>query len=392
MTTTKIRIYVTSALNGYSRVIEVEAWGMAAAGNMPPTVSITSPTEGASFAAPANTTISAIANDNDGTVTSVAFYANGTLIGTDASSPYSVPWNNVSAGNYTLTAVATDNDGATTTSSAVHVSVVVNAPPTVAITSPGDSASFNAPATITLLANAGDTDGTVQQVAFFANGQPIGTDTSSPYSIAWTSVAAGNYTLTAVATDNQGSTTTSAAVNISVTAVPGRMNMALATNGGTALASSTYSLSYPASGTINGDRKGLNWGAGGAWCDGTSNTWPDWLEVDFDGLKTIDEVDVFSMQDSYRTPSEPTPSMTFGAYGLKAFQVQYWNGSAWVDVPGGAVANNNLVWRQVQFAAVTTSKIRILVTNALNFYSRVMEIEAWGVAAQEPKSSTIDKR
>ena len=262
----------------------------------------------------------------------------------------------------------------------------------MAITSPGDSASFNAPATITVLANAGDTDGTVQQVAFFANGQPIGTDTSSPYSVAWTSVAAGNYTLTAVATDNQGSTTTSAAVNISVTAVPGRMNMALATNGGTALASSTYSLSYPASGTINGDRKGLNWGAGGAWCDGTSNTWPDWLEVDFDGLKTIDEVDVFSMQDSYRTPSEPTPSMTFGAYGLKAFQVQYWNGSAWVDVPGGAVANNNLVWRQVQFAAVTTSKIRILVTSALNFYSRVMEIEAWGVAAQEPKPSTIDKR
>ena len=250
-------------------------------------------------------------------MTSVAFYANGTLIGTDTSSPYSVPWNNVAAGNYTLTAVATDNDGATTTSSAVHVSVVVNAPPTVAITSPGDSASFNAPATITVLANAGDTDGTVQQVAFFANGQPIGTDTSSPYSIAWTSVAAGNYTLTAVATDNQGSTTTSAAVNISVTAVPGRMNMALATNGGTALASSTYSLSYPASGTINGDRKGLNWGAGGAWCDGTSNTWPDWLEVDFDGLKTIDEVDVFSMQDSYRTPSEPTPSMTFANYGLQ---------------------------------------------------------------------------
>ncbi|HKW01637.1 MAG TPA: Ig-like domain-containing protein [Vicinamibacterales bacterium] len=392
VTTSKIRVYITSALNTYSRAVEVEAWGVAAAGNIPPTVSITGPTEGTSLAAPATTTITATANDNGGTVTSVAFYANGTLIGTDASSPYSVPWSNVSAGNYTLTAVATDNDGATTTSSAVHVSVVVNAPPTVAITSPGDSASFNAPATITVLANAGDTDGTVQQVAFFANGQPIGTDTTSPYNVTWTSVAAGTYTLTAVATDNQGSTTTSAAVNVTVTTVPGRMNMALATNGGTALASSTYSLSYPASGAINGDRKGLNWGAGGAWCDSTSNTWPDWLEVDFDGLKSIDEVDVFSMQDSYRTPSEPTPSMTFANYGLRTFTVQYWNGSAWVDVPGGAVANNNLVWRQVQFAAVTTSKIRILITSALNLYSRVMEIEAWGVAAQGPAAPAIDKR
>jgi hypothetical protein len=46
----------------------------------------------------------------------------------------------------------------------------------------------------------------------------------------------------------------------------------------------------------------------------------------------------------------------------------------------------------VQFAAVTTSKIRILVTSALNLYSRVMEIEAWGVAAQAAKPSQIDNR
>ncbi len=392
VTTSKIRIYITSALNTYSRAVEVEAWGVAATGNVPPTVSITGPTEGASFASPADLSINATASDNGGTVTSVAFYANGSLVGADASSPYSVSWTGVAAGSYTLTAVATDNDGATTTSAPVHVSVVVNAPPTVAIASPGNGATFSAPATITVLANASDTDGTVAQVAFFANGQPIGTDTTTPYSITWTSVAAGTYTLTAVATDNQGTTATSAAVNITVNAVAGRMNMALATNGGAALASSTYTSSYPASSAINGDRKGLNWGAGGGWCDGTSNAFPDWLEVDFDGLKTIDEVDVFSMQDSYQTPSEPTPSMTFAFYGLKAFTVQYWNGSAWVDMPGGAVTNNNLVWRQLTFAAVTTTKIRILVTSALSSYSRVMEIEAWGVAAQGPQQSTIDKR
>ena len=381
VTTSKIRVYVTSALNTYSRIMEVEAWGVPAAGNIAPTVSVTGPTEGASFASPADLSINATASDSDGSVQQVAFYVNGSLIGTDTSAPYSVPWSAVPAGSYTLTAVATDDQGATTTSAAVHVSVVNNTPPTVAIVSPAEGATFTAPATITVMASASDSDGSVTSVAFYANGQSIGSDSASPYSIAWTNVQAGSYTLTAVATDNQGTTTTSAAVHITVNSVPGRMNMALAGNGGVASASSTYNGSYPAASVINGDRKGLNWGAGGGWCDGTSNSWPDWIEVDFNGSKTIDEIDVFSMQDSYRSPVDPTPTMTFAYYGLKNFEVQYWNGSAWVDVPGGAVTNNNLVWRQLTFAAVTTTKIRVLVSSALNSYSRAMEIEAWGVSA-----------
>jgi subtilisin family serine protease len=388
VTTSKIRLYVTSSLGSFTRVMELEAWGTASSGNLPPTVSITSPTEGTTFAAPSDIAITATAADQGGTVASVAFYGDGALIGTDTTAPYAITWPGVAAGTHTITAVATDDQGATTTSAPVHVSVVTNAPPTVTLVSPGEGTSFSAPASITLIANASDSDGTIASVQFFANGQPIGSDTTSPYSIAWTSVAAGTYTLTAVATDNLGSTATSAAVHITVNAVPGRMNMALATNGGTALASSTFSASYPASGAINGDRKGLNWGAGGAWCDGTSNGWPDWLEVDFDSMKSIDEIDVFSMQDNYRTPVEPTATLTFSYYGLKNFEVQYWNGTTWVDVPGGAITNNNLVWRQLTFAAVTTNKIRVLVSNALSSYSRVMELEAWGVPAPTPAATS----
>jgi hypothetical protein len=47
-------------------------------------------------------------------------------------------------------------------------------------------------------------------------------------------------------------------------------------------------------------------------------------------------------------------------------------------VPGGAVNGNNLVWRRVTFAPLTTSKIRIYVTGALAFWSRLTEVEAWG--------------
>jgi hypothetical protein len=91
--------------------------------NTAPTVSLTSPTEGAAFTAPANISISANASDNDGTISKVDFYSGSTLIGTDTAAPYSMTWGNVAAGTYMLTAVATDNAGATKTSSAVNVTV-----------------------------------------------------------------------------------------------------------------------------------------------------------------------------------------------------------------------------------------------------------------------------
>jgi hypothetical protein len=249
-------------------------------------------------------------------------------------------------------------------------------PPTVSLTSPTSGASFAAPASFSVTATAADADGSVTRVDFYANGSAIGTAFTAPYTINWANVAAGSYSLTAVATDNAGLTTTSAAVNITVTSST-RMNVALAANGGTATASSTYSSGYAPAGAINGDRLGLNWGAGGGWNDATPNVWPDWLELDFSGSQTINEVDVFSVQDNYASPSTPTPTMTFTQYGLTDFQVQYWTGTAWATVPNGAISSNNLVWQQIAFPALTTSKIRIYVTGALNTWSRITEVEAY---------------
>ena len=154
--------------------------------------------------------------------------------------------------------------------------------------------------------------------------------------MSWPNVASGRDTLTAVATDNRNGTTTSAPVHITVNASPGRLNQALASNGGVASASSTYSPNYPASGTINGDRKGLSWGAGGGWMT-ARRTRRRTGRVDFNGNKLIDEVDVFSLQDSYGAPVEPTPTMTFMYWGVIAFDVQCWTGSGWATVPGGSV-------------------------------------------------------
>jgi len=164
--------------------------------------------------------------------------------------------------------------------------------------------------------------------------------------------------------------------------VPPRANVALAGSSAVASASSELSGSFPASGTNNGDRKGLNWESGGGWRDAEpGNSFPDWLEIDFNGSKTIDEIDVFTVQDSYASPSEPTETMTFSLYGLSGYEVQYWNGSAWTDVTGGNISGNNKVWRKFQFSSITTSKIRVLTNASADGYSRITEVEAWGTAA-----------
>jgi hypothetical protein len=69
--------------------------------------------------------------------------------------------------------------------------------------------------------------------------------------------------------------------------------------------------------------------------------------------------------------------MTFNLYGLTTYQVQYWNNSAWVTIPGGSVSGNNKVWRKFTFAAITTTKIRVLASASGDGYSRIVELEAW---------------
>ena len=97
--------------------------------NTAPSVSILSPTGGANFNSPATVTVTASANDSDGTIAQVDFYAGTTLIGTATIAPYSVAWNNVVTGSYALTAAATDNLGATTVSPPVNVTVTTLSPP-----------------------------------------------------------------------------------------------------------------------------------------------------------------------------------------------------------------------------------------------------------------------
>ncbi len=93
---------------------------------------------------------------------------------------------------------------------------IIGVAPTVEIISPINNASFTEPATIAINANAVDTDGTISKVEFFNGATLLNTDNTSPYNFDWTNVIAGNYTLTAKATDNLGLFTISTPVNLVV--------------------------------------------------------------------------------------------------------------------------------------------------------------------------------
>jgi hypothetical protein len=123
-------VYIGLAVTAHNNTVlctatldSVTMTGNTGQASTPPTVSLTSPANGATFTAPASITLTASASDSGGTVSKVDFYQGTTLLATDASAPYTFTWNNVAAGSYSLTAKATDNSGATTTSSAANITV-----------------------------------------------------------------------------------------------------------------------------------------------------------------------------------------------------------------------------------------------------------------------------
>jgi regulation of enolase protein 1 (concanavalin A-like superfamily) len=142
---------------------------------------------------------------------------NWVLVGTETiSMPLTV---------YVGLAVTSHNVSATSTATFTNVTLrgpsSSNKPPSITLTAPATNSIFTAPINITLAASASDSDGTVSRVTFFANGNQVGSDTSSPYGATWSSVPAGTHNLTAVATDNGGATTTSGTATITVKSATG---------------------------------------------------------------------------------------------------------------------------------------------------------------------------
>ncbi len=196
--------------------------------NQPPTVSITTPANNFKPNAPATLTLAANAADADGGIAKVEFfrinpaapvYDASTLVGTaDTQPPYEQQTAALPAGTYTFVARATDNQAGVATSSSVLV--IVNALPTVSITSPAPGAVINIGSTVTLRATAGDSDGTVSKVEFFLDGsttaQPATLVSPGVWERTWTNPSIGAHTISARATDNDGAVQNTASISINV--------------------------------------------------------------------------------------------------------------------------------------------------------------------------------
>ena len=267
-------------------------------------------------------------------------------------------------------------------------------PPT-AVASINGAASGTTPLTVNFSsAGSFDPDGSIADYNW-SFGDGTGSTAQNPSKVY---NSAGTFTAVLTVTDNSGLKGTNSVViaasnpvtptptptptsTPTPTPTPGvRTNVALASNGAIATASSFLANSIPSI-AIDGIR---NWATSGAWKDSTPNSYPDNLQIDFAGSKTIDEIDIYSVKDDYLNPTNPTESETFSTYGITNFDVQYWNGTSWTAVSNGSIANNNKVWTKVVFGAITTTKIRVVVNSAQSNYSRIVELEAWSGGGGNP--------
>ena len=93
----------------------------------------------------------------------------------------------------------------------------INKAPVVAISAPLNNVSLIAPASLTIAANASDADGTISKVEFYNGSTKLGEDLTSPYNYAWSNIAAGTYSITARAIDNNLLLSSSSIIVVNVT-------------------------------------------------------------------------------------------------------------------------------------------------------------------------------
>jgi len=191
-----------------------------AVSNQPPTISFLSPTNGQNFFRPVPILLNVAANDNDGFIRLVEFFEGTNLLAMLTNPPFSFIWSNVA-------------DNWTGTNLTVPITITVsNAPPTIAITNPLNGANIFEGTNLVINATAFDPDGSIALVEFFESTNKIGELTNAPFTLIWSNIPFGEFTLIVKATDDFGDTTISSNVNIiAVSNQPPNISFLSPTNG-----------------------------------------------------------------------------------------------------------------------------------------------------------------
>lgn len=187
--------------------------------NSSPSITITSPGNNGTFSAGSSITFKVNAEDNDGSVTKVEYYANGYIrFGTKTQAPFTYTVTSVPAGTFDISVVAYDDKGAKTESKPIRVNIKednTNIAPTIALTSPANNSVFAAGSTVNLVVNAKDSDGNISKVEYYANGYNLfATVTQPPFNFSAKNVPPGTYDVMARAYDNEGKETNSSTITL----------------------------------------------------------------------------------------------------------------------------------------------------------------------------------
>ena len=229
-----------------------------------------------------------------------------------------------------------------------------NLSPTVNLTAPVNNASYTAPASIALTANAADSDGSVTKVEFYQGATYLGVANTAPYTYTWTGVAAGTYSLTAKATDNNGAETTSATVNVTVTNSSTGSNLAL---NKPAFASSVENAANAAPYAVDGNVTTTRWSS--TFAD------PQWIYVDLGATYSINRVKI-----------------TWEAAKGKDYQIQVTNDTSNWGTPAKSVTGNNALINDHTDIAAAGRYVRIYGTARTSAYGySIYELEVYGTSS-----------
>jgi trimeric autotransporter adhesin len=187
--------------------------------NLPPILNFVEPRPG-TYELPAPIRFLAGAEDYDGELVSVEFFANDvrlSILAAKSVGSYEFFWTNAIPGQYSVTAVATDNQGATTSWTFQGIVVVSqNVRPMVKILSPAPGAHYTEPVQLTVQVDATDPDGTIQEVRLFAGEIEVGSVTAAPFEFQMPFWTDGTYRLKAEAEDDRGGVSVSSEVEVTV--------------------------------------------------------------------------------------------------------------------------------------------------------------------------------
>jgi Bacterial Ig domain len=187
-----------------------------------PSVVLTSPADGAAFGSQATIPLTATAAIPSG-VTQMNFLDGAALVGSSATAPFVFNLDNVTPGIHAFTAQAVTPFG---TINSAPTFVTVATPTTqinIRLIAPLSGTVFRVGSEIMLVATASSFNSPVTSVEFFANQTDLGTGVISSvgasisplttpeviYSFVWHTVVAGQFVITAVATDTTGASTIS---------------------------------------------------------------------------------------------------------------------------------------------------------------------------------------